>query len=526
MFKILIVDDESVIRRGIRAILQKGIEDTLDCIEAANGLEALSLARDATPNLIITDISMPGYTGLDFISALREENNLVPVIILSGYENFEYAKSAIKLGVKEYIMKPVSKEEFLDLIKKYIYNITEETSRKTEELNRKLKNERTISKIKQDVLRALMQCADTQEARQYFLQLSEMGMTFESKLYTCAVVEYKSTFQNEEYIDFAVKNVLDECLSLESETGFLINVPLEKGRIVSIFEGNSVEEMHNLKKRTLTKAVGAVMKYCDCKVYIGAGEIAYDTLHLHTAVKRALIAASFKIYEEPRKISIYEERENEERGATNEERINWPMYLKEVEEIDASKILKILQEVANRKRTISNLLYLQEEYVVLQSRLNQLIQHRNRSGGVLDDEYKPFGNCWSLSEMKRGVRDRIARLKEVNEGIKGNAAMAKQVQTYIDEHITENIDLNSVANVFQRTPGYISTIFKQYTKEGFHAYLTKERMHYAKKMLVESSMSIHEISKLCGYGNQKYFSVVFRKMTEETPREYRANHQV
>ena len=116
MFKLLIADDEQFIRKGIISILKKNLTEEIQCIEAANGQDALMKAREMALNLIITDISMPGCDGLEFIRQLREENKMIPIVILSGYDNFEYAQKAIRLGVKEYIMKPIKKQEFITLI--------------------------------------------------------------------------------------------------------------------------------------------------------------------------------------------------------------------------------------------------------------------------------------------------------------------------------------------------------------------------------------------------------------------------
>ena len=120
MFKLLIADDEQFIRKGIISILKKNLTEEIQCIEAANGQDALMKAREMALNLIITDISMPGCDGLEFIRQLREENKMIPIVILSGYDNFEYAQKAIRLGVKEYIMKPIKKQEFITLIQEYI----------------------------------------------------------------------------------------------------------------------------------------------------------------------------------------------------------------------------------------------------------------------------------------------------------------------------------------------------------------------------------------------------------------------
>ena len=117
MFKILIADDERFIRKGIIAILKRGLEEEIQFVEAGNGIEAIDLAQKEHFHLVISDISMPGSSGLEFIKALKDSGQTATVIILSGYENFEYAREAVRLGVREYVMKPVKKPEFLELVR-------------------------------------------------------------------------------------------------------------------------------------------------------------------------------------------------------------------------------------------------------------------------------------------------------------------------------------------------------------------------------------------------------------------------
>lgn len=183
MFRLLIADDEQFIRKGIISILKKNLTEKIQCIEAANGQEALEKAKETAFNLIITDISMPGCDGLEFIRQIREENKSIPVFILSGYDNFEYAQKAIRLGVSEYIMKPIKKQEFIALVQEYIDDIRKQKARTIQELNRKMENERIMKRLKHDFLLGFLKCPSSIEAERYLIQLKELGMEFESKLY-------------------------------------------------------------------------------------------------------------------------------------------------------------------------------------------------------------------------------------------------------------------------------------------------------------------------------------------------------
>ena len=519
MFKILVVDDERAIRKGIVSILLRGLGEDIKCFEAANGNEAFSMAQEDKYNLVITDIRMPGYSGLDFVKELRKANNKVPVIVLSGHEEFGYATEAIRLGVKDYLLKPINKVEFLEIIQGYITNIEEEKQKSEQNLLKHIKTTRWMRNLKQDFLLALLKCSDSNEAEKYLNQLREMGMTLATKLYTCAVVGYEVTTENREYIDFAVKNILDEFLPLEATVGFLVNVAYEAGKVICVFEGNKQEELLLPKKKMMRKAVSLIKKYCGCRVYIGIGDIAYDSVDLHMAFQHALLAADCKIYEEADSISVYEERKSVGKAFETSKENPLLKYLRTSDDISDMPFLEEFKKLFMAKKDIDTIIVLREGYEKVQELLQQ-------STAMTKEEltYKTFDECWTYSELIYEVRRNLRTLRAGEQLWMKNQTLAQKIFKFVDDNVAEEIDLQIVAEKFCRTPGYIGTIFKSYTKEGFTEYLNKKRIEIAKKLLAESAVPIKEVSTLCGYSNAKYFSVVFKKNTTKTPREYRETH--
>lgn len=517
MFKILVADDERFIRQGIISILTKNIESQITCIEASNGIEALEKAEVERPNLIITDICMPGSDGLEFISQLKEKHVDTPVIILSGYENFDYAKRAIKLGVKEYVMKPVKKAEFIELIQGYMMHIQEQKKKSNAEAVRRIENAKIMEKLKSDFLVGLLKCRNKQEAEQYLEQLEKIGMKFESKYYTCAVIEYEINEKTKDYIGFAVKNVLDEYLSLETEA-FLTNVEYGSGIIVTIFEADKRELLRSSKKKMVVQAAQLIEEYCKTKVYAGLGDIAYDSLYLYKAIDHAFYAADMKILERGEKVSVYEECVKDEKVVAS----NIVKEIKRTEHINVYEILERFQEIYGDCRKKENIRRLKVEYEEVIAYL------KKKRGSSAQEEWtkapRSFSSFFSILQLKKELKEfihEVVAYKQEEEGSISNTAFTQQILQYVEEHITEDLDLVTIASKFKRTPGYISTLFKKHVEGGFNYYINKERMEIAMKLLKDPSLSIQEISELTGYNNAKYFSVVFKKMTGMTPREYR-----
>lgn len=116
MNNVLVVDDEKTIRKGIKKLLEEVITGYKVLWEASNGFEALEILKIEVPDIIITDIRMPNMNGIEFIRFTKEKLPLTPIIVLSGHDDFTYVREALKLGVKDYLLKPVSRSELATIL--------------------------------------------------------------------------------------------------------------------------------------------------------------------------------------------------------------------------------------------------------------------------------------------------------------------------------------------------------------------------------------------------------------------------
>jgi two-component system, response regulator YesN len=124
MIKLMIVDDESIIRKGIRTSIDWGALQVEIVGEAQNGKQALELVQQWMPDIVLTDIRMPQMDGLEFAQQLKQQYPYIKIIILSGYDDFNYARKALTIGVTDYLMKPVGADELTTLISKIGDEIT------------------------------------------------------------------------------------------------------------------------------------------------------------------------------------------------------------------------------------------------------------------------------------------------------------------------------------------------------------------------------------------------------------------
>ena len=279
-FKILIADDEQTIRKGIVAMIKSSITYIdIDFIEASNGNEALNASYQESPDLIISDIRMPGCSGLEFIEKLRRNRNSPKVLILSGYSEFEYAKTAISLDVGEYILKPIKKQEFISLVSKYIKEVTEEKNRKLKEIRKESSVERAEAQMQQFYLLRLLESTDEDASIKIKQILNKTGIDFTTRPYSCSIIQAKVTAENRDFITFGIKNISEEILNgLECE---IILTEIETGMICVIYTADSMKDIKQQSESSMKDLLLALINSLEIDIYISVGKPVMSYLSLN-----------------------------------------------------------------------------------------------------------------------------------------------------------------------------------------------------------------------------------------------------
>jgi len=514
VIKILIADDEKLIRKGIIEILNRDLSREVICLEAEDGVRAMKIVEQENPDLVITDISMPLSDGLDFIRHLKDEKYSTEVFILTGYEYFEYAKSAMKMGIKDYIMKPIKKQELLELVDDYIQEIekgrmeTEETVRKT------IWTKNFLKQVKNETLLSLLHCRNQLEAEKYFDRLKELGIYFQSNLFVCAMIQYEITVQNREYMDFAAQNIVEEYFSVKEKAYSFVTVEYEPGKMVILFEGINQPAFWEAKKAGLQECNELIRKFGKSRTYAGLGDVAFDRGYLNHSLKQAIKTANFKIYGGKERLSVYSELVKG--GERKSEGIDAGKLLKEADG-NIPHILNVFEKLIREPKSIHAL-----------EKIEKLFEDIKGLAWRRQIQMKDFSWLFDFTELKKEIKYGVNALWEIErrEGKEyRNEKLIEDILYYIGSNLAEELDLNKVAEKFSRTTGYISALFRKSTGLGFNEYITSERIKVAQELLADPAISVRAVAKTCGYQNSKYFSVVFKRITNKTPRQFRKENR-
>jgi two-component system response regulator YesN len=531
MYKVLIVDDEPRQLRAMVNIIQK-MKPKYEVHSAQNGQQALEVINNMPIDILLTDIRMPMMDGLQLIDEVCKQGHQMKTIILSGYREFEYAQKSIGLGVFDYLLKPIKKQELegiLDKVEKSMQQVLEQNTQK-EHMKEQLKNtlpiyfERQVNKW----IRKEINEADLKKIESIF-PFKGIGIVIVTSIsqYTAFVETHTAEEVQEmlQHVKFSIKdflNPLGHSISavLESREGYIATI-LNSQKDFNIIEKDNLELIDRFVKRI----------YQEFSLYISVGiSNKYDNIFedVSKGFEEAMTAVEYKFYRgipsiihfsavhtcfSKKIIDLYEL----ESGLSNA-----------IRDLDKNMVLKILNEWI--KKTIA-----QEDADPVKVKDNvtymMLGQAKILKNIILDKEYEEFmtysDRLITRSEDYRELRHNIYQvLSDIIDILNGrskdnNHIIIEKCKKYIEDHYSEDISLTDIAQKYHFNPSYFSNIFKKLTGIGFAEYVAKIRLERAKYLLKYTDAKISEISIESGFKNDTYFITLFKREFGVSPYKYR-----
>ncbi|WP_438449302.1 response regulator transcription factor [Gorillibacterium sp. sgz5001074] len=529
----LLVDDEVNLLRNLEGVLPWEELGIRIAGTAKNGVKALELAEAAVPDLVLCDIRMPVMDGLTFLRELRERGHECGVIMLTGFQEFEYARSALKYGAKDFILKPIDYEELQAVV-----------ARLAAEIRRKLRQEEEDSAIRRSMealvrervlLEALTDGAGAPEL------LPDAGGTGEERhillvadLDGCAELSRAWSEEERRQRNQAVRQVLREALTRESGSpaGQAV-LQMRDGEWVVLIGGGPVEpgdgdgmggepEERLLERgRRLRQAVQAA---CGLTVSIAA----YPEAVTLARLRPAYLAVQRLLYlpEAAGDVAVLHPQEAE--GGVGPDPGLWRLadaIVSGTKAGDRRRTEEAVDELARRLSAFPENGPQRAERV-----LHFLLLHlmrELRETGLLEEEQE--AGAWRLLERGVGARtllDTVRRLTGscMEAGLarhSGGERLMLRAKEYIRSRLAEDFGLEEAAQHLGISCSYFSLLFKQHLGETFLEHVTRERIGKAKRLLAETDKSVTQIGKLVGYPDRRYFTRVFHKLERCSPSEYR-----
>lgn len=535
--KVFLVEDEMVIRRGIKNSIDWEKEGYIFCGEASDGELAYPMIIKEKPDILITDIRMPFMDGLELCKLVKKELPNIKILILSGYDEFDYAKEAIRLGVTEYLLKPISSGKLLEALNGVSESIRREKEDKDlvrkymEEMRENTEHEK--QKFFEQMIAGNLSMADALETgKKYEMNLSAGMYNLLLFRFTLGKENRKSGELLGE-AEYAIEKLTER---LEYVFEFQCGV---EGWAFLLMADN--EEQMSERVKELSKDLEEIMKnYSTIAYFGGIGQPVARLRELEESFREAerALAARFTM-ELNRIISVEDIRmaqnvdtlddiEITSFGEIEKTRTMLEKFLNngaedEIDEFVDVYINELPEE--NLKSVLMRQYIIMDAYIVMMSFCEKIEGIEGEMQAQSEELKNSMKTIQTLEEIKNYIRMLLKKIIGVRDTISGRR-YSDIIEIAKDQirktYMSDEISLNTIAAEVGMSPSYFSSIFSKEMGKTFVEYLTEIRMDRAKELLMCSSMKTSEIGYEVGYKDPHYFSYIFKKTQNCTPKEFRA----
>jgi two-component system response regulator YesN len=528
--KVFVVDDEERQRKSIiRHVDWKRYQMSV-VGESEDAEGAIELAKLEPPDLLITDIRMLGTDGLALSSRMRKINPHVHIIMVTGYEEFEYAKSALDIGVDAFLVKPIIFDELTTILERIWRSEQLELLKSREEvlIKEQLDAFRPIAREQflQEIIHGLILGEETIRAR-----ANALGMFALEGLRRVLIMvidaDPASLLSKEEQVE-RVNQALGE--SVVTICGSLLEekTTTQRGNIVLILQDRAANDFEDETEQILQSLGREAGKIEFCKICIGAGPIISTLSQLSESFRLAQRAVNQRLLGSDERTFSWQVLN----GKVDFPEKNLEELIDDFFEIlgagDSQSSLSLLGEIL---RSIAGNLQIQG--AKLRSLCLQLISGANRIAAEIGDVSRHVGPEKKLWEQILDCREEPELLQEMVRIITGlcdfiadrkrshTQIVVQKALEYMNEHFKENLSLLSVADTVYLSPNYMGALFRAELGVSFTDQLIQIRINKAKELLHQSQLKLYEVAESVGYQNIGYFTSLFKRITGFSPKEYR-----
>lgn len=524
-YKVFLVEDEIAAREGMRNTVDWGSIGFEFCGEAPDGEVALPRIEACKPDVLITDIKMPFMDGLQLSKIVREQMPWVKIIILSGHDEFEYAQTALKIGVTQYLLKPVSAADIADALTSLAVSLDQERTER--ESLKQLQSQAAYNldlRREQLLLRLLMGGIPSGEAIE---QGQHLGLNLVAQHYLVLLVKIELDDGSKPYDYDVYRHIEDAVLSLVGNNPDVLRTKMSPEELILILKGDDAVHLSEegafwtelIQKENADNAV------CRLRIEMGSSQERLSDLHrsFSQALVRARnpIGASPAANSQPRELQI-------ELPRIDHRRLEDYLKFGDLTNLDGffESDLHLICEAALHSDLVKHYVFLEVILTVAQflsdlgdeCRLTPEIQE-------IEQTLQQLTSATQVeAELKRVVSDAlVVRDAQAN---RERTMIIHQARAYIDEHFGDpELRMNVLAQEFNLSPNYFSTVFSQEIGQPFRDYLNNLRINHAKELLRTTDMTCAEVAYQCGYNDAHYFYTFFKRKTGLTPQRFRGQTQ-
>lgn len=498
MLKVLLVDDEPNVRQGVKMMIPWD-ELGLEVIgEGEDGDDGLAKILSMRPDIVIADVKMPGRTGIQMIEAAKNEGYEGKCLILSGYSDFTYAKEAMSLGVKGFILKPVDEDELIEALKGL-----------REEIHEERKDEVTMQKgseyINTQLVRALLLGDEN------VINSSSLEM-YNYDCYDAAIIS------SSEDMDLDEQSLMLETVKsrLEDFDNIDVITPDLSGITAVLFKG--------WKRQDILDFLMKLNKDFFGKIFVTVGDTVTSPYEINQSYQEAGSLFKNRFMYLHCGVVTNETLSSESKAENEIDEIFMQIYAY-VEINDLDKLDTVLETL--RQTLCSNTFTAERIKVIcitgameLKARVAKNIGDKKTEQFLNDEFIAHLGEKSSLFDIIEYLKKVLSDLSNTHFGRTTKSTMERVVQ-YICSNYNRELRLEQLATIFGYNSAYLGKVFHQYTGENFNNYLDRIRITEAKRLLSLDEYKVYEVAEMVGYTNINYFHNKFKKYVGVSPLSYK-----
>ena len=514
MIKVLIVDDERIIRSGIRLVVPWDSMGVQEVFEAASAKEALGIIKKEEPDLVITDIQMAEMTGLELIAEIRRLKEETRIIVLTGYDEFDYARQCLRMKVQDFLLKPVDEEVLIKIIKNEIQTISE-TKERAEKQSHLWRVAGTFEQANLErYMRKLISQKETEETLS-FLQ-NDYHYNIQSPLKIILLLSsfdygLKREEEGDSLSKLTVKNLIigyldanDYGITFEDAKGHLL---------LCLFKGQSSDE----NEKQLKTIIQLVKEECGILLKLISGSQVKGFKEVHISYNDALHHLTKTTGDYPVALN-----EDGKKGQLDMFREVYGEFISKINDNigDTKQVLRIFKAFCGAADAYS----ITDRYV--RKCCFEIASSLYFSFVIETGDNNRHKLNVLLSSLLSANREEnyvitqkfIEELLEID--VEDNEVVSK-VKRYILDNLAEDISVAGIATHFYLSPNYFSRLFKRVTGERCNEFIARARMEKAEHLLAATNMKIATVAEEVGYRDTNYFSLSFKKHIGISPGQFR-----
>lgn len=538
LYRIILVDDEEEVRKSIiRKIDWQAVGFTV-VGDAENGEDALEKIENLEPDVILTDIRMPYMDGLTLSEKIRQKYPSMKIVIFSGYDDFDYAKKAIKLNVTEYILKPVNVEELTAILKRIKANLDEEIEQKRNVNLLRENYKKSLPILRDQFLKELVSRPMDEKNVRDSLEEYEIHLDGAKKWIAIAVDIDHEEFSEEgklplheerELIPISVSQIMGENLKpyyrhiLFSFSG---TEEIELAGIVAIDENNTQTDLINM----LGDICKDIKKILKVPVTVGIGHSTTSLKDMSASFQSAVDALGYRAIVGGGGTIYINDVEPVSGGKLVFDGNDESELIQAIKFGPAAKIEEAVQHIMNRMSDARVHSRQYQAYMLgVSNCIVQLIQQYDLDMGQIfeggsNDSFAFISQLLKRENFDQWLLPVALKINSAMDEERDNTArqvMEKAKQYIMDNYQDPDLSVEQLCRYLHLSPAYFSTMFKKATGQTYVAYLTEVRLNKAVELLNKTDDKTYVIAQKVGYQEQNYFSYVFKKKFGVSPTRYR-----